>query len=54
MSFGGIQFLQIMFSGQAIVYQSQLCNLFLAEYINLMLLCGYLIMNIVSIPFIFI
>ena len=48
MSVGGIQFLQNIFSGQAdniSVYTiwpyTQLCNLFLSEYIILILPCGH-------------
>ena len=60
MSFEGIQFLQKIFSGQAIIQQRiQFIVQFVVgrvyyEYIILMLPCGYLIMNTVPISFIFI
>ena len=57
MSFEGIQFLYKKYSLDKREYNSEhnlLCNLLLAEYIILMLPCGYLIMNTVPIHSIFI
>ena len=57
MSFEGFQFLQkniLWTSDNTTVIYNLLCNLLLAKYIILMLLCGYLIMNTVPIPSIFI